>query len=43
MDVFASVTDQHQKDGIIFTRDSQLSVVIAVVASGMVIDCELHQ
>ena len=41
VDVFTSVTDQHQKDGIInaFTRDSQLRVVIATVAFGMGIDC----
>ena len=41
VDVFTSVTDQHQKDGIInaFTRDSQLRIVIATVAFGMGIDC----
>ena len=41
VDVFTSVTDQHQKDGIInaFTRPSQLRVVIATVAFGMGIDC----
>ena len=39
--MFTSVTDQHQKDGIInaFTRDSQLRIVIATVAFGMSIDC----
>ena len=41
VDVFTSITDQHQKDGInnAFTRDSQLRVVIATVAFGMGIDC----
>ena len=41
VDVFTSVTDQHQKDGIInaFTRPSQLWVVIATIAFGMGIDC----
>ena len=41
VDVFTSVTDQHQKDGIInaFTRESQLRVVIVTVAFGMGIDC----
>ena len=41
VDVFTSVTDQHQKDGIInaFTRDSQLKIVIATVAFGIGIDC----
>ena len=41
VDVFTSVTDQHQKDGIIdaFTRSSQLRIVIATVAFGMGIDC----
>ena len=41
VDVFTSVTDQHQKDGIIsaFSRKSQLRVVIATVAFGMGVDC----
>ena len=41
MDVFTSVTDQSQKDGILdpFTRDSQLRIVIATIAFGMGIDC----
>ena len=41
VDVFTSVTDQHQKDGIInaFTRPSQLRVVIATIGFGMGIDC----
>ena len=41
VDVFTSVTDQHQKDRIInaFTRESQLRVVIATVAFGMGINC----
>ena len=41
VDVFTSVTDQHQKDGIVdaFTRNSQLRSVIATVAFGMGIDC----
>ena len=41
VDVFTSVTDQHQKDGIItaFTTESQLRIVIATVAFGMGIDC----
>ena len=41
VDVFTSVTDQQQKDGIInaFTRDTQLRVVIATIAFGMGIDC----
>lgn len=41
VDVFTSVTDQHQKDGIInaFTKDSQLRIVIATVAFGVGIDC----
>ena len=41
MDIFTSVTDQSQKDGILdaFTRDSQLRIVIATIAFGMGIDC----
>lgn len=41
VDVFTSVIDQHQKDGIIsaFSRKSQLRVVIATVAFGMGVDC----
>ena len=40
VDMFTSVIDQHQKDGIIdaFTRNSQLSIVIATVVFGMGID-----
>ena len=41
VDVFTSVTDHAQKEGIIhaFTRESQLRVIIATVAFGMGIDC----
>lgn len=41
VDVFTSVTDQSQKDGILdaFTRDSQLRIVIATIAFGMGSDC----
>lgn len=41
VDVFTSVTDQSQKDGILdaFTRDSQLRIVIATISFGMGIDC----
>ena len=41
VDVFTSVTDQQQKDGIIvsFTRNSHLRIVISTVAFGMGVDC----
>ena len=41
VDVFTSVTDQPQKDGIInaFTRNSHLRIVISTVAFGMGVDC----
>ena len=41
VDMFTSVTDQHQKDKIVesYTRESQLRIVIATVAFGMGIDC----
>ena len=41
VDMFTSVTDQHQKDEIIslFTKPTQLRVVIATIAFGLGLDC----
>lgn len=41
VDMYTSVTDGHQKDTIIrlFTKESQLRVVVATVAFGLGIDC----
>ena len=41
VDMYTSVTDQHQKDEIIsmFTKPSQLRVVIATIAFGLGLDC----